>query len=375
MEMRKMEHIGAEVSLLGFGGMRFPTKKDGKIDRAAAAEMIDEAMKNGVNYYDTAYFYHNEESEDFYGEALEKHDRDKFYLATKLPVWILKDREDTRTIVEEQLRRLRTDHIDFYLLHALNKGRWDAVVEHDILGVLEELKAEGKIRYIGFSFHDEYEVFEEILKGYPWDFCQIQLNYMDTEEQAGMKGYKLAEELDIPLVIMEPVRGGALAGFSPEINEKFAAMGNASIASYALRWVGSLPNVKVILSGMNSMEQVEDNLQTFENFKALTEAEYQMIDEVAEILRSRVQNGCTGCGYCMPCPFGVNIPECFQLWNRYHMYRRFSVIEFGWSELHEKKRPASCRECGKCEAVCPQKISIREDLKKVQADIEGKRWE
>ena len=174
---------------------------------------------------------------------------------------------------------------------------------------------------------------------------------------------------------MEPVRGGALAGFSPEINEKFAAMGNASIASYALRWVGSLPNVKVILSGMNSMEQVEDNLQTFENFKALTEAEYQMIDEVAEILRSRVQNGCTGCGYCMPCPFGVNIPECFQLWNRYHMYRRFSVIEFGWSELHEKKRPASCRECGKCEAVCPQKISIREDLKKVQADIEGKRWE
>ena len=374
MEKRRMEKIGAEVSLLGFGGMRFPMK-DGKIDRAAASAMLDEAMANGVNYYDTAYFYHDGESEDFYGEALEKYDRSQYYLATKLPVWLLKEREDTRTIVEEQLRRLRTDYIDFYLLHALDRGRWNGVVQHDILGVLEELRAEGKIRYIGFSFHDEYDVFADILRGYDWDFCQIQLNYMDTEEQAGMKGYSLTEELQIPLVIMEPVRGGALAGFSPEIDAKFEAMGSgASIASYALRWVGSLPNVKVILSGMSSMEQVQDNLRTFAQFKPLQEAEYNMIDEVAAMLHARVQNGCTGCGYCMPCPFGVNIPECFKIWNRYHMYRRFSVIEFAWGELHEKKRPASCQECGKCEAACPQKISIREDLKKVRADVEGMIW-
>ena len=374
MEKRMMENIGAEVSLLGFGGMRFPLK-DGKIDRAAASEMLDEALANGVTYFDTAYYYHDGESEDFYGEAMEKHDRSKFCFATKLPVWEVKERADVRRFVEEQLRRLRTDYIDFYLLHALDQSRWESVKELDMLGALEELQAEGKLKYIGFSFHDAYEVFEDILKARKWDFCQIQYNYMDTEEQAGLKGYQLTEELGVPLVIMEPVRGGALANLSPDLQVKFKELDeNATMASYALRWVGSHPNVKVILSGMSSMEQVQDNLKTFTGFKPLSDAERSVIEAVAAEMKGRVQDGCTGCGYCMPCPFGVNIPESFKRWNQYHIYRNYNAIAFGWETLPAENKPAVCKECGKCEAACPQKISIREDLKKVTADIEGRIW-
>jgi len=369
-----MKNIGAEVSLLGFGGMRFPLK-DGKIDREAATAMLDEALAQGVTYFDTAYYYHDGESEDFYGEALSRHDRKTFYLATKLPVWEVKERADVRKFVEEQLKRLRTDHIDFYLLHALDKGRWESVKELDMLGALEELRTEGKLKYIGFSFHDAYEVFEEILKARQWDFCQIQYNYMDTEEQAGLKGYQLTEELGVPLVIMEPVRGGALANLSSDLQEKLKALDEtATMASYALRWVGSHPNVKVILSGMSSMEQVQDNLKTFADFKPLDDAERSAIETVAAEMKSRVQNGCTGCGYCMPCPFGVNIPGAFKTWNQYHMYQSYNAVSFGWETTPEENKPAACRECGKCEEACPQKIMIREDLKKVTADMEGRIW-
>lgn len=376
MEKRRMETIGIEVSLLGFGGMRFPTKEDGRIDRRQASKMLDIAIANGINYFDTAYYYHDGESEDFYGEALSKYNRNSFYLATKLPVWEVKEQADVRKFVEEQLKRLRTDYIDFYLLHALDKGRWENVQKLNMLSALEELRAEGKIKYIGFSFHDEYEIFEEIIKAREWDFCQIQFNYMDTEEQAGMRGYKLAEALGIPLVIMEPVRGGALANLSPDLKEKFANLdAKASTASYALRWVGSLANVKVILSGMSSMEQVQDNLHTFDTFQPLHERESAVIAEVAAEMKSRVQNACTGCGYCMPCPFGVNIPECFKRWNQYHIYRDYGVIRFAWEGMPVQQKPTACKECGKCESVCPQRISIRADLKRAAADIDGKIWE
>lgn len=374
MKMRSMEKLGVETSLLGFGCMRFPQTPEGKIDEALTQKMIDKAISEGVNYIDTAYPYHDGQSEVVVGNVLKKYDRNSYYLATKLPVWLVNTVEDVDKYLEEQLSKLQTDHIDFYLMHAMGKERWDKMVKIGCVERLAELKKQGKIRYMGFSFHDKYEVFEEILNYCDWDFCQIQLNYMDAEEQAGLKGYQLAVDKGIPVVVMEPVKGGSLAVFAEDITAKLKELDQeATPASYALRWVGSLPGVKVILSGMSSMEQVEDNLRTFKNFKPLSEKEQEVIRQVTEILRSRVQNGCTGCRYCMPCPAGVDIPGCFAAWNTYHMYQNYNAVSWNWEvSLGDAHKPVNCVQCGKCEAQCPQKIAIREDLKKVQADLDKK---
>ncbi len=374
MEKRKMEKLGVETSLLGFGCMRFPTTAEGKIDEARAEKMLDMAYKAGVNYFDTAYPYHDGASEPFVGKVLNKYDRDSYYLATKLPVWLVEKEEDVRRIFEEQLERLKKDYVDFYLLHALDKERWEKIKSLKIVETCEQLQKEGKIKNLGFSFHDDYEVFEEILTSRNWDFCQIQYNYMDTEEQAGDKGYSLTEKLGVPLVIMEPIRGGSLAGFSEDINAKFQALdGNKSVASYALRWVASHPNVKVVLSGMSTEEQAADNLKTFSDFQPLNRKEWQTIEEVVTTLRARVQNGCTGCAYCMPCPAGVNIPRNFHLWNQYHIYQKYGVVKSGWEGMDEKERPVNCIKCGKCENVCPQHLFIRKNLEQVQKDLEEAR--
>lgn len=373
MEKRRMEKLGIETSLLGFGCMRFPVTPDGKIDRERSQKMLDNAIDAGVNYIDTAYPYHDGESEPFVGEALQKYDRDSFYLATKMPIWLIQSREDAQRIFAEQLSRLRTDHIDFYLLHAIGKESWEKIKKLGIVEYCEELQKEGKIRYLGFSFHDGYDAFEEIIRYRNWDFCQIQYNYMDTQEQAGDRGYALAKELGVPLVIMEPVKGGSLANFSDDINEKFRSMEpEASIASWALRWVGSHPGVKVILSGMSTEEQVEDNLKTFTSFKPLSEQEKKAVEEIVKELRSRVQNGCTGCRYCMPCPAGVNIPANFSAWNRYHIYGTYDHVKGSWENgIKEAEKAKNCIKCGKCETHCPQKISIRADLEKVQKELDA----
>lgn len=374
MEKRKMEKLGAETSLLGFGCMRFPTTEDGRIDEARAEKMLDMAYEAGVNYFDTAYPYHDGASEPFVGKVLNKYDRNTYYLATKLPVWLVEKEEDVERIFHEQLERLQKDYVDFYLLHALDKERWEKIKELKMVETCERLQREGKIRNLGFSFHDNYEVFEEILTSRKWDFCQIQYNYMDTEEQAGDKGYALTEKLGVPLVIMEPIRGGSLAGFSEDIEEMFHALDKEkSIASYALRWVASHSNVKVVLSGMSTEEQAADNLKTFGDFKPLTAEENKTIDKVVQTLRARVQNGCTGCAYCMPCPAGVNIPKNFKLWNQYHIYQRYETVKFGWEGMEEKERALNCIKCGKCETVCPQHLSIRENLERVQKDMEEAR--
>ena len=373
MEMRKWEKKGLETGLLGFGCMRFPVTAEGKIDEARAQEMLDAAMAAGVNYYDTAYPYHDGASEPFVGRALKKYDRASFYLATKLPCWLINSVADAEKIFKEQLERLQTDYIDFYLLHSLGKASWDKMRDLGVVDFCVKLKEEGKIKNLGFSFHDSYEVFEEIARYRDWDFCQIQYNYMDTDEQAGDKGYALTEELGIPLVIMEPVRGGSLAGFSEDINEKFKAMNpDASIASWALRWVASHPNVKVVLSGMSTEDQVADNLKTFGNFVPLTEEENQKILDIAAYLKSRVQNGCTCCRYCMTCPAGVDIHGNFNVWNQYHIYGTYNkVVQWRWEDaLNDSAKAKNCVKCGKCEAHCPQKLSIRADLEKVQADLD-----
>ena len=259
MIKRKTEKLNVETSLLGFGCMRFPTDAEGKIDEVRAANMLDMAYRAGVNYFDTAYTYHEQESEGFVGKVLEQYPRDSYYLATKLPIWLLEREEDVRRVFGEQLERLGKTYVDFYLFHAVDKSRWEKIKELQVLEVCEALQREGKIRHLGFSFHDSYEVFEEILTSRDWDFCQIQYNYMDTEEQAGRRGYELAEKLGVPMIVMEPVRGGSLAGFSEDINEKFYGLSRErSIASYALRWVADHENVKVVLSGMSTEAQTED---------------------------------------------------------------------------------------------------------------------
>lgn len=372
---RRMENLDIETSMLGFGCMRFP-QKDGKIDEELSEKMIYRAIACGVNYIDTAYPYHGGDSEPFVGRVLGKYPRNSYFLATKLPCWEVNSIEDAECLFNSQLERLNKDYVDFYLLHALSKDRWHKMVELGVVEYCEKLKAEGKIKYFGFSFHDSFEAFEEIITYRKWDFCQIQLNYMDTEEQAGLKGYTLAEKLGIPIIIMEPVKGGSLANLPDEITSEFRKLdGNASTASWAMRWVGSLPNVKVILSGMSAPEQVEDNLATFTDFKALSDEEHKAVTEIAQKLKARVNNGCTGCNYCMPCPAGVNIPHNFKLWNLYGIYGNNNDAKWRWeNDIDDKQKAKNCIKCGKCEKACPQKLSIRDDLARLQGELDGLEW-
>lgn len=371
MEKRRFENLGIESSVLGYGCMRFPLKEDGSIDEIESQKSIDHAYAKGVTYFDTAYVYHQQKSEDFTGRALQKYPRDTFTIATKMPLLKVKNREEAHAMVLEQLNNLHMDYIDFYLLHSLDKARWDFVVEHDILGLLEEMRDEGKIRYIGFSFHDKYDVFDEIIHYRKWDFCQIQLNYIDIEDQAGMKGYEVATELDIPVVIMEPARGGALTNFSPELNQKFYDLDKEkSIASYAFRFVGQLPNVKVILSGMTKFEHLEDNLKTFSPIVPLNGKEAELVNEIYTTLRSRMKNTCTGCNYCMPCPHGVNIPNNFRQWNNYGMYQLFSIIAWQYHAVRANNTSCdACVGCGICVKECPQQINIPENLKRMSIEF------
>lgn len=370
LKTREFKKLGIKTKLLGFGCMRFPTI-NGEIDEIKAEEMIDTAYKAGVNYFDTAYVYHNGKSESFIGKVLAKYPRDTYYIATKLPVWNLKEKEDVKKVIDEQFARLDKEVIDFYLLHSMQKKAWDKAVEFEALKVIEEYRKAGKIKYVGFSFHDSYEVFEEIINSYDWDFCQIQYNYVDTEIQAGLKGYKLTEEKGIPLVIMEPIKGGSLASLPKEVSKPFRQIHPEwSDASWALRFVASHENVKVILSGMSTLEQVKDNLATFENLEDLTNEELETINNVAKTLKERTKNGCTGCRYCMPCPAGVDIPNNFSAWNIYYKYESENAASWAVRQVKASEGYATkCVECGKCEAVCPQHLNIRKDLAQIAVEM------
>lgn len=367
MECRKFDKLNISPSLLGFGCMRFPTNEEGKIDYEKSEAMIDYAISKGVTYIDTARPYHNGESEEFLGKVLPKYNRDSFFLATKMSFWMLKEKtvEYAKEFFEDQLKVLNTPYIDFYLLHALDKATWDSAKDSGILDYLVSQKEAGKIKYLGFSFHDEYEVFEEICTYREWDFCQIQYNYVDTEIQAGDKGYELCERLGIPMVIMEPIKGGSLATLPDDITAPFKAYDNTkSTASWALRWVASHDNVKVILSGMSTMDQVVDNVNTFSNLATLNEEEKNIVEQVANDIHSRIKVGCTACAYCMPCPAGVKIPHHFRLWNDLSMYGNVDGVKRRYGALIGEEGSAEhCIECGQCEELCPQHISIREMLK------------
>ncbi len=368
MKKRFFEKTNAETSLLGFGCMRFPTKEDGTIDEELTFKMLDEAYNRGVNYYDTAYPYHQGESERVVGKWLKTKPRESLYVVSKMPIWKLEKAEDFYTIFNEQLEKLQVESLDFYLMHALNKERWETIKKFDLITKAEEARKAGKIKRLGFSFHDDYEVFEEIINAYDWDFCQIQFNYMDTDVQAGMKGYELAKSKGIPMVIMEPIKGGQLANVPEEIKEVFHSIHpDWSDASWALRFVASFDNVYCVLSGMSSMKQTLDNLNTFEHFEPLTQEEFAAIAKARELFDARVQVPCTGCRYCMPCPFGVDIPHCFKTLNNAFIYNQMENGKKQYASLEGKAE--LCQKCGACMAQCPQHIQIPDMLEKVTEQL------
>ncbi len=365
-------HIGATTtSRLGYGCMRFPTDEGGHIIQASMDALIRRAYEAGVTYFDTAWPYHNGESEPALRHALSPFPRDSYLLATKLPCWEILSSDMAVERLHQQLERLGTDYIDFYLLHALNRITWGKMVERGVVERLAELKEAGIIRNLGFSFHDSYETFEEILNYRQWDFCQIQLNYMDTQLQAGMRGYDLATARGVPLVIMEPLKGGMLAQLPQAVMEPLTQMDDAvSVASWGMRWLASLPNVKVILSGMSTMEQLEDNLATFEEARPLSQEEQEGVTEVTQRLQLRLKNGCTGCRYCLPCPAGVDIPQNFRVWNLKSVFGIKNEVRRVWEFMDEGERATHCVGCGKCLSLCPQGIAIPDQLKLVAAEIQ-----
>ena len=316
MQYRTFEKINERTSLLGMGTMRLPLQEDGKVDEAEAISMIRAAIDSGVNYVYTAYMYNDGTSEVITGKALKDGYREKVLLADKMPIWLAKDEEAMKQIFYTQLERLDTDCIDMYLVHNVNKSSWKRCKKLNLMPFLDEMKAQGKIRHIGFSFHDTLDLFKEVLEEYPWEFCQIQLNYMDKNHQAGVEGLKLAASKGLGVIIMEPLKGGRLTDRIPPTVKKILDEFNVkrTPAEWAFKWLAAMPEVTTMLSGMSTMEQVEDNLRIFGADKnaVLTAEETALLSEVKETYLRRTKTRCTGCSYCQPCPKGVKIPDIFQ---------------------------------------------------------------
>ncbi len=366
-----MEKLGAEVSLLGFGCMRFPFS-GGEPDMEKVQEMISRAYESGVNYYDTAYVYNGGKSEEAIGRALKRYPRESYYLADKLPIWCAETEEDLQKLFDTSLRRLGVEYIDFYLLHSQGKENWEKVQKLHAVEFCEKLRAQGKIRHLGFSFHDKPAVFREILGAHDWDFVQIQLNYLDWEAQRASELYEAAEAKGVPCIVMEPLRGGSLANPPEHIAEVFRkAEPERSVASFGLRYCASLPNVKVILSGMSTLAQVEDNLATFSDMKPLSQAERGLIGQARALIAKQPRIGCTACRYCMPCPSGVNIPSMFHLYNEYmQLYDKGGL---NWQVKEGDYRtagPDQCVRCGACMSHCPQHLEIPDELVRVKREVE-----
>ena len=359
---------------LGFGMMRLP-EADGHIDAGKVCDMVDAYLAAGMNYFDTAYVYHGGHSEEMVKTALaQRHPRESFMVATKLPAWCMKAEADRDRIFEEQLARCGLDYFDFYLLHSVEDGGNGETYEK--LNCYEwglQKKAEGKIRHFGFSFHGSPEYLERVLDAHPeMEFVQIQLNYADWENPVVRSGrlYEILRDRGIPMIIMEPVKGGTLASLTPELEAKFrAARPDASVASWALRFVGSLPGVMTILSGMSSPEQMADNIGTFARFEPLTDAEQALVKEVRDIMLNVPQIGCTACRYCTDgCPMGISIPDVFRAVNTMRLYHEeFRPKSFYNGLVSHSGRAGDCVGCGQCESVCPQHLPIIDLLREASA--------
>ncbi|MDR2405799.1 MAG: aldo/keto reductase [Deltaproteobacteria bacterium] len=379
MEKRKMGQSGESSSILGFGCMRLPLNgpTPDKIDVELATQMLRLAIDRGVNYVDTAYAYHSAgtrntpgQSEPFVGEALKGGYREKVLLATKLPTWLVESHRDMHRFLDEQLMRLNTKQLDFYLAHNLNVHVWDKMLSLKLFDFFEEAMKDGRIRFPAFSFHDSYPLFETIVKSYDWALSQIQYNYLDQEYQAGKKGLKIAASRGLAVVIMEPLRGGFLGRYIPEplVNKLEGLHPEWSMAGWALKWLWAQNEVSTVLSGMSDMSQVEDNLKSAEEFgeTGFGEDDALAIDQVGEYFAKRIKVDCTQCGYCMPCPSGVDIPKNLSFLNQYHLFDAKETKErckFYYAVmLAASERAIHCTQCGECLEKCPQNIPIPESL-------------
>lgn len=377
MQYRKMGKLGIEVSAFGIGCMRFPMIKteDGKrvVDQELANQIIHTAIENGVNYVDTAYVYSDKQAEKVLGKALAGGWREKVYVATKLPIWECKTPEDLPRLYEEQRTNLGVDCIDFYLVHALNRDAWHRMRDLGVREFLTDLKAQGKIKYACFSFHDNYEAFEEILNDYDWDMCQLQFNYMDINNQATIKGVELAGEKNIPIVIMEGLLGGRLANVPDTVQAVFDSYPEKrSAVEWAFRWLCNFPQIATVLSGVTNMEQTMDNLAIFDRtgVNTMSEEELDIVTKAREEYLRRTKVGCTGCRYCMPCPCGVDIPAIFGTWNEAFKYNNNISGNGRYRRMvSEGKGADQCVECGACMEMCPQQLNIPELLKAASAEL------
>lgn len=375
MKYRKFGDTGWDSSVLGFGCMRLPTRENySDIDEPRAEELFNFAIDQGINYFDTAYPYHGGNSEVFLGKYF--HNRPELNhvkIATKLPVWKLEKPDDFHRYLEEQLKKLKRNKIDFYLLHALNEDLWKKVKELNILNNMEESKKQGIIGNIGFSFHDQYPVFKQIIDEYPqWDFCQIQYNYMNEDFQAGTKGYQFAVDMSIPIIVMEPLLGGRLVNPPPSINRIWKqALTSRTPPAWALQWLWSKPGINIVLSGMSSLEQVKENILTANKSKInlLNDDDLDVIDRVRDQYLLLKPIPCNDCKYCLPCPEDVDIPRIFEVYNSGKMYEKMDIAKKFYQWIKPENNASRCVRCGQCEQKCPQNINISDLLSEIHATL------
>jgi len=384
MLYRKLGKIDGMVSILGFGCMRLPILNGSKsstdifdpnkaIDEEEATKMVQYAIEQGVNYFDTAYPYHGGKSETFLGKALKGY-RNKVLLATKLPIMLANKREDFDRFLDEQLKKLDTNYLDVYLLHGLDRPNWVKVKELGVLEFIDQIRADGRARYVGFSFHDDVKIFKEIVDSYNWAICQIQYNYFDEHYQAGKEGLTYAASKGLGVVVMEPLRGGKLTDRIPDEVQAIwdSAEQKRTPAEWALRWVWNHPEVSMALGGMSSISQVKENIKLANNGKpnSLSLKELSLIDQVKKTYKRMLKIDCTGCAYCMPCENGVNIPLNFSLYNDTFMFKDAEINGLIYNEMLSPEQKASnCLECGECEKQCPQHIMIMDELKTVHQTL------
>lgn len=382
MLYREMGETGEKVSILGFGCMHFPT--DGKhnhIDRRKSSALLDFALQSGVNYLDTAYSYHGKgnseggDSEVFLGEYFSDNGRrEDIYLSTKLPVWLVQEKGDMDRFLDSQLKRLRTDYIDFYLLHSVKERNWSYLEDMGVLDFLDSAVADGRIKYTGFSSHDNTELFKDVVDSYHWDMCLLQYNYLDEQIQAGREGLEFAAERNMGIAVMEPLKGGILAEYTPpEVSEIWS---NAPVyrtpAEWSFRYLWNHPEITTVLSGMNDMKHLVENIFTAIDGQphSLTSKEMKLMDEVKKVYRDKIEVECSACDYCMPCPNGVNIPRCFSYLNQAAMLNDTSNVRTQYQfMLKDEEKADNCLGCGVCEELCTQKLPVREKMKKVKQEF------